>query len=133
VWDQQLRSLVETIEIIEAPADASVGGMIMIKVLEFAALCERSRKMEDILKGIPYREGDVVLFRSIDLQKYLQSARFSVENQILYQLMMAEGAGYREITIKGQKVMVWSLPIATGALQTESFEEEKFDASAPEI
>lgn len=132
-WDQRLREMMETLTVIEAPPDASLNGVILLKVMEFAALSERARKLEDVLKGIPYRDKDVVIFRSMDLQKYLQSARFAIESQILYQLLLSEGGAYRSLEIKGKKVMVWSMPVMPGAMQTESFDEPKFEAVAEGI
>jgi hypothetical protein len=132
-WDQILRTELEHLEIIEAPPDASIHGMVLIKVLEFVGLCERSKKVEDILKGLPFNDEGTVIFRSVDLQKFLQSARFTVETQILYQLMIAEGGAYKKMTIKGRDVMVWSLPWVAGHTQTEGFDTPEFEKTGEGI
>jgi hypothetical protein len=132
-WDVKLRELMETIEIIEAPPDASLNGMVMLKVLEFTALSERAKKLEDVLKGIPFRNKDLVVFRSIDLQKYLQSARFAIEAQVLYQLLLSEGGSHQSLNIKGKSVMVWRLPVVAGSMQTEAFDEVEHEKISEEL
>lgn len=142
MWDRQLRELLTTLKVIEVPEDASWQGVVLVKVWEFLALADRSRKQEDILKGLPWRDTTgsdngivmpVVWFRVSDLQRYLTSAKITIETQRLYTLLEEDGGRYRDTTIKGKKVNLWGIPDAEGTRQTEPFTPPAEPAKSEEM
>ena len=72
-----IRTLLDHVEIVEAPDDASPTGQLMNIVEEFCLSQAQARTREELLLGKPFTEDNITHFRSSDLLKFLQQRRFT--------------------------------------------------------
>jgi hypothetical protein len=125
-WELELKDLLMSLQVLEAPADASPLGAVMDKVQDFLSKHDRARGIEDVLKGIPFQENDYIIFRGSDLQKDLQQAKHMLQFQELYQLLRRVGTRHEIRTIKGRKINLWKFPAKEMNVQTEDFDKADF-------
>jgi hypothetical protein len=127
-WEQTIRDLLSKKEEIQAPEDASTRGTILSKVSEFLTLSERTKGVEDILKGYPVRKEDFVWFRVADLQRYFTHQKFTqINNQVLFQVLYSAGGTYASLRVKGKIVTAWKVPESMLNLQTDDFDQPDFN------
>lgn len=122
-WEVQVRDLLKAKEDIAAPDEASMTGQVLDRISSFLAFRDRAQSLEDLQRGLPYTEGNRVFFRIADFQRYLQNNR--VEGHVmtaqLYQILRGKGATHDRLSIGGQKVAVWSFPLAGLNERTDPF------------
>jgi hypothetical protein len=127
-WELLVRTLTAAKQNIEAPDDASLEGQVMQRFEEFLSLRERATSKEDLLRGLPFQEGDLILFRVSDFRRHLQIYKMDkLEGAQLYLLLRQHNAkhGYRRIA--GKAAMIWSVPVSVANDQSEDFALPEFE------
>lgn len=111
-WDDMLRDLLDTMEVIEAPEDAGVFGQFSMLVSQFTSRRRSSESREDILAGLPFAEGDKIFFRSQDLMAFLQRKRFyAYSTSEIYTGLRRLEAGHQALRIKNSIIQCWFVPL----------------------
>lgn len=106
-WEKLVAKKIEQCEVIDAPEDASERGQFLFLVNEF--LDKASDNLEDILRGYPHVDGDLVTFRSSDLQAYLKRAKFlNFKSRDMFAVLREDRkTTSKQMMIKGKNVRVW--------------------------
>jgi hypothetical protein len=128
-WEQTVRDLLSKKEEISAPEDASSTGMILDKLSDFLSLCERTRGIEDILKGYPVKKDGFVWFKVADVQRFFQHQKFylqNLNNQMLFQILYNVGGSYESLRVKGKVITAWRVPESLMNTQTDDFDPPTF-------
>src|SRR5678815_1039670 len=111
-WEMKLRTLLSTLETVEAPDDASLEGLILDRFHEFLTLRERAQNREDILRGLPVEDGASVLFRVGVFRGYLKRFKLDrIEGNELYMALRKDGCEFKRLRISGRIVSVWAYPV----------------------
>lgn len=110
-WEAELAELLNRMELIEAPADADQPGYVMAKIKEFLRQSDKAKSKQAVLRGLPFRDGDEVIFRGTDLRTYLHNNRIRLEqNTVLWPMMRDEGCSNTVQRIGGKLVRLWVMP-----------------------
>jgi hypothetical protein len=108
-WRKTMNELVETVNQVVLPEDASKTGQLREHLFDFLTrqgfVVERDQMLNT---NRPYREGDKVYFRLQDLIKYLKREQFDFKSEkwLVHELREV-GAGNDEWKVKGQFLRVW--------------------------
>ena len=89
-WDSQLATLMEEMEIVEVPDDASEGGLIWSAISEYLALADDSEEAID--RGMPVKDGDTIYFQATTLRQRLRDQGFLVKAPELFEICKRRGA-----------------------------------------
>lgn len=111
-WIQLLNTLLEEVNIIEAPKEATPSGQFMFLLEKFCTSRMQGREIEDILMGKTFfNESGKHCFRLNDFMMFLQRQHFKEFglNKITAVLKM-NGAEHHFKHIKGRGVNYWSVP-----------------------
>lgn len=121
-WDKTIKTLLERVETVEAPEDASSVGQLLHLVEEFCLTRARAKNKDEILVGKPYKEDGFTLFRSMDLIKYLGQRKFTDINKAnkIWNILRERGAQNKTLSINGRSCRIWAMP--SPAEQTSDFE-----------
>ena len=124
VWQAIVQALMTTLTIIEAPANASLKG-ILFEYLERFCTRAQARVIDEVLTGKPYTSKGRHFFRLLDFTDFLERNRFREFKPNAVSAMLKEAGGeHTEVYIKGRNVSVWS--IKEFAKQDEKFDSTKF-------
>jgi len=110
-WSQLINHLFETLNIIEAPADASSVGQLFELIERFCTNRAQALSKDEILLGKPWSEGGKYYFRISDLMAFFDRQHF--RDFKVYQvtsLLKQRSAEHHFWNIKGKGVNLWSLP-----------------------
>lgn len=117
-----LRPKLEEKNEIEAPDDASVGGIIQSMLIEYVSYAGQAYqkngeagKKEDILRGVPtvLKIGDelIIHFRGSDFIAFLKRKRAEEKKGAnLWSILRTFGCGHKKIRIKDKVVQIWTYP-----------------------
>ena len=123
-WEQRINQLLENVEVIVDPDDASPQGQFEKMLDSFLTGKVQARQKDEIMNGKPWHDPDEakVYFRSEDLFIYLEARRFryTTQHQIWSWLRLL-GGDRKTFRIKSKPVKVWSVP------EPEFFDEEELD------
>lgn len=120
-WDDELSKLLKDHTVIVAPEDAGVNGVFKYLFYAFLERRRNARNREDLLLGLPFQEGERVLFRSTDVISYLERKRFKdYDAPKVFMALRALGAGHTKLNIKGASVQIWFINPPKSE-QTEEF------------
>jgi hypothetical protein len=112
-WESRINELLDVVEVINDPDDASPQGQFE-KVLDaFLTGKVQARHRDEIMNAKPWHSEDKnkVYFRSEDLFIYLEARRFRFHSQHQIWSWLREAGGDRDqFRIKGKAVKVWSVP-----------------------
>lgn len=125
-WQKLIQMLMESVIVIEAPADASPKGLLFEYLERFCTSRANARNKEEILLGKPWTDEGFHYFRIADFMAYLERHRFKdfKVNQICS--MIREAGGDHSVKkLKGKTVNVWK--ISEYAQQTEGFDTPAFE------
>ena len=123
-WMQILSGLMEKVEHVAAPDDASTAGIIRAKLAEFIARADFNSTGKDpkdrelIERGHPVvqdLDGDgkrCVIFKGTDFVTYLKRTRSEeLKGQALWMALRKMGVGYKRLRINSKVKNVWIMPI----------------------
>lgn len=110
-WLKQLNELLPTADVTPLPEDASPLGQLWEYIEMFLTQQVMATEREKIVMGQPYKEGDTVYFRSVDLFKYLDGRRVQYKSQqFVWEFMRRKGGDKTFWNIGGRGINVWHLP-----------------------
>jgi hypothetical protein len=123
-WEKRINQLLENVEVIVDPDDASPQGQFEKMLDSFLTGKVQARQKDEIMNGKPWHDSDEakVYFRSEDLFIYLEARRFryTTQHQIWSWLRLL-GGDRKTFRIKSKPVKVWSVP------EPEFFDDEELD------
>ena len=123
-WEQRINELLQNVEVIIDPDDASPQGQFEKMLDSFLTGKVQARHKDEIMNGKPWHDTDEakVYFRSEDLFIYLESRRFrfTTQHQIWSWLRLL-GGDRKTFRIKSKPVKVWSVP------EPEFYDEDELD------
>lgn len=129
-WLEAVEKLVENVEVVEAPEDASTEGQFENLLDAFLTRGALARDRDEIIKGNCWlNEAEQrIVFRSEDLLSYLRSLHFTSEPMTVWGWVKGRGGESTQLRVKGKKVRVWTLPkpefYEESALKVPNMEEE---------
>lgn len=110
-WLKFLNELLPTADLVPLPEDASPLGQLWEYIEMFLTQQVMAQDKDQVMMGQPYREGDTVYFRSVDLFKYLDSRRIQYKSQqFVWDFLRRRGGDKSFWNIGGKGVNVWHLP-----------------------
>ena len=124
-WHARVHKLLEELEVVEAPEEASAKGIIRAHLEEFVAKTDLTEdgkdreKREDLLHGMPVvqQDGDgqrYVYFRGPDLVEYLRKQRAEeAKHSNLWMILRTLGVTHTKMRCRGRQspIAVWCLPL----------------------
>ena len=126
-WDDVLGTLLAQCEVIEAPEDAGTLGQFKGFLFEFLTRRRHAESLEDLLNGLPFEQGNEVIFRSADLMAFLERKKFrEYTTPEVYQNLQKIGCTDRKVVSNGVQVRIWALPTPRDE-QTEEFRPKVID------
>jgi len=122
-WQAQLHQLMESAELIEAPEEASVSGLIRNKLQEFVRRADLSNDGKDIearadlLHGSPVvqeRDGvRCVMFRAMDFVDFLKKSKSEeLKGTNLWMALRSSGVEHARVRAGSSYVSVWIVPLS---------------------
>lgn len=110
-WLKFLGKFLPTADVVPLPEDASPTGQLWEYITMFLTQSVIATEREKIQLGVPYREGDKMYFRSIDLFKFLDARRLPYKSpQQVWEVLRQRGADKGFWNIHGRGINYWSLP-----------------------
>ena len=112
-WEQAINNLLESVEVIQDPDDASPQGQFEKMLDSFLTGKVQARHRDEIMNGKPWNDTDEgkVFFRSEDLFIYLEARRFRYQSQHqVWSWLRSTGGDRKTFRIKSKPVKVWSVP-----------------------
>jgi len=112
-WEQRINELLNSVEVIQDPDDASPQGQFAKMLDTFLTGKVQARHRDEIMNAKPWHDPDEskVYFRSEDLFIYLDARRFRYPSQHQIWSWLREVGGDRKtFRIKSKPVKVWSVP-----------------------
>jgi hypothetical protein len=121
-WERILVPLMESVRVVDTPDDASVAGVIRLRLKEFAAktdLMSKGQNVEDrraLLRGLPCVqdvEGErSVLFRSQDFINYLKRTKSEeMKGTNLWFAVRDLGVAHMKVRAGEHSINVWRIPV----------------------
>jgi hypothetical protein len=112
-WEKRINELLQNVEVIVDPDDASPQGQFEKMLDSFLTGKVQARHKDEIMNAKPYHDPDEkkVYFRSEDLFVYLEAKRFRYPNQHqVWSWLRTLGGDRNTFRIKSKPVKVWSVP-----------------------
>ena len=111
-WREIISGLLENLEIIEVPKEASPKGRMFDHLSDFLTGRVQAKKREEILSGKPWLNDSRHYFRMKDFLLYLDRVKFSEvkQNKVLAYIKEIEAVDHTFFNIKGTGTNVWSVP-----------------------
>jgi hypothetical protein len=122
-WKELLKTLVDSLQEEDAPAEAGDKGLLLVYLSDFLQTRHKSDSLDDVLLGRAAVEKGRVYFRGVDLAAFLQRRQFRRYNMNELYTILTEMSGLstEDRTLKGAAVSLWSVPEPTDE-QTEPFD-----------
>ena len=112
-WEQRINELLNVVEVIQDPDDASPQGQFDKVLDSFLTGKVQARHRDELMNAKPWHDPDEgkVFFRSEDLFIYLDARRFKYQSQHQIWSWLRNSGGDRKVfRIKSKLVKVWSMP-----------------------
>lgn len=121
IWTSMIQILLESVTIIEAPADASPKGLFFEYVERFCTSRAQAREKDEILLGKPWTHKNNHYFRIADLMSYLERIRFKdYKVNKICSILQERGGKSVFFNLKGKGLHVWEIPAFI--VQNEEFD-----------
>jgi hypothetical protein len=129
IWTALVQDLMNKVEIVEAPPEASPEGQFLEFVTRFVEQNCQTDSRDMLLNGRVFLEGNFAYFRSSDLFAYLKRERFTdIKTQQMYTILNKVGLERDRFNCKGATVAYWKLDTTrVQALQDKAFEAPTFE------
>lgn len=110
-WEMLLQSKIETVEIEEAPEDASDQGMLIDYLERWLSDYPIGSQRSQLLLGMPVEYEGRVYFRSSDFHEFLQRNRFTTltKPEIWSAFRYNKDIEHKQLNVQGRCVQVWVL------------------------
>lgn len=111
-WTQQLQNLLQFMEVVEIPAEASEEGQFRELVTMFLETMQTAKSRDGLILGQGWTEDGMAYFRSLDLFAYLDSRRFRLASKKQAWAYLARMGAVKKglTTSSGTFVNTWGLP-----------------------
>jgi len=112
-WEQRINELLNSVEVVVDPDDASPQGQFEKMLDSFLTGKVQARHRDEIMNAKPWHDSDEgkVYFRSEDLFIYLDARRFRYPSQHqVWSWLRNMGGDRKAFRIKSKPVKVWSVP-----------------------
>ena len=112
-WEQRINELLNSVEVVVDPDDASPQGQFEKMLDSFLTGKVQARHRDEIMNAKPWHDSDEgkVYFRSEDLFIYLDARRFRYPSQHqIWSWLRSIGGDRKAFRIKSKPVKVWSVP-----------------------
>jgi hypothetical protein len=112
-WEQRINELLNSVEVIQDPDDASPQGQFEKMLDSFLTGKVQARHRDEIMNAKPWHDTDEekVYFRSEDLFIYLDARRFKYQSQHqVWSWLRSLGGDRKTFRIKSKPVKVWLVP-----------------------
>jgi hypothetical protein len=124
VWEAAVQNAMNSVVIIDPPADASPEGQFWNMVERFCTGRAQALALEEITMGKPFTDGGRTYFRLQDLMSFLTRNKFvEFKVQKVSALLRDGRAEHHFANFKGKGTNYWSIP--SPEKQTESFDVPK--------
>jgi hypothetical protein len=112
VWERTVKELLDRVDIVEAPQDASPVGQLLYLIEEFCLTRAQARDRSELLIGRPFKDLGFTHFRSTDLIKYLHQRKFKeIDTPAkIWNVIREHGGENRVFSINGKSHRVWAIP-----------------------
>ena len=110
-WDKTVQTLLDSVQVVEAPEDAGVTGMFKHYLEQFIEIRGQDESRDRLTNGNAWIDGDYVYFRSPDLQEYLNRQHFKeLSSQQVWNILREQYAGEKgKFNVKGVYINYWKL------------------------
>lgn len=111
-WLKRIEQLIQTVEVIEEPEDASKVGQFDKLFDSFFTHSRPARNVDEIIKGNWWQDSDKnVYFRSEDLFNYLSGKKFAHNYHDIWTWIKDRHKGSStRLNVMGKRVRVWAVP-----------------------
>lgn len=109
-WDATLSMLLESLEILPAPDDASEGGLIWSYIVQH--LQRADDELAAIKEGRPARYMDSILTNGKQLRNSLLLHNIKADQRALWKAFETHGGAKENVMVDGKQVWVWAIPEA---------------------
>ena len=128
-WQQLIQHLLDNVNIVEVPEDASAAGQFWEMLEAFATGRVQAQVKEELLIGKPWTENGRTYFRVNDLLAFLDRQHFrDFKVHQIYAMLKDRGAEHHFFNVKGKGINAWS--VQEFAQQTEEFDVPDFGSDA---
>lgn len=107
-WDATLSMLLESLEVLPAPDDASEDGLIWGYVTQF--LQRADDEMEAIREGRPFRVEDSYYTTGSQLRNHLLVHNLRIAQTAIWSVVQGHGAVKKNLWFDGKQYWVWQIP-----------------------
>lgn len=110
-WTSMLQNILQSVEIIEIPPEASEEGQFRELTNLFLEMMATGRSRDGLMIGQGCTEDGITWFRSIDLFAFLDSKRAKVDSKKkAWAYLSRMGAKKKGFNVKGAYINAWGLP-----------------------
>lgn len=118
-WQEVVQKLMSHCAIIEMPPEMNPVGQFKELLDEFLSQRGTKTSMEDMLRGLAFRDAYGYHFRMKDLSQFLTQQRFTMPGNRVLAILKDLGAQKGFVNFSGKGINHWVLPIGTEAPVTE--------------
>ncbi len=129
-WQQVIQHLMDSVQVIEAPVDASSSGQLMELLERFCTQKAQAQTDDEILLGRPMTKDNKHYFRLSDFMAYLERHHFREfkVHQVTH-IIRGNNGEHTFRNLKGRGINVWTLPEFRS--QTEPFNKPNLGKEMP--
>lgn len=114
-----IRDKLQSVEIIQAPAEATLTGAVSTWLEEYCTSKAQARSKEELLLKKPWTEDGYVYFSALGFKSFLSQQRVLLDERQLWSIMRKLGGESVPLRIKGKQARYWR--VKAFAVQTEDF------------
>ena len=108
-WEKMIREKLESVEILDAPAETHVNMRVNQYVQQYLANTPEGDTRMDLLVGRPWRdkENGLIYFRGNDLLRFLENNGLRLEPRKVWNSLRESGTKHRQLSIGTTVIQVW--------------------------
>ncbi len=111
-WLRKLNAILSKTDTIQLPPDAGPSGILWEHIEMFCLQKAQAKTIDEVWTGRPFKEKEVIWFRSVDLFTYLDQRRidYGSHKQNVWSLLKERGGKSEGRKIGGKFINLWQLP-----------------------
>lgn len=110
-WEKLVQGWLGNVEVQEAPPDSGIEGQFLLLLEQFCTSVSQSKVIDEILTGKPFNREGRILFRSRDLERFLDQQHFRhLSPKQIWAVLRRKDAKHHQLNIKNRCVQCWSVP-----------------------
>lgn len=107
-WDEQLEHLLNNLDVLPAPEDASEPGVIWHAIRDY--LTTYASDDEEHFKFRPLSRGNEIFVTGDMIRRALRQRGFDIKQPQIWELMSERGATKKNVRINDKQSWIWSMP-----------------------